>query len=334
MSKKILTVVVPSYNVEAYLEEGLKSFIHPEIMEDIEVLIVNDGSLDGTEAIGKRYEQLYPNTFRVITKENGGHGSTINRGIAEAEGMYFKVVDGDDWVDTKNFCCLVKMLKRVNVDVLGSNYTMIDDQTRKPSKLQEHPFDGLEYGRVYQLEEIVGKTTVPMHAMTIKTELLRKMKVQIDEHMFYVDMEYITFPIPYVKTFLFIEPSVYRYRLGLPNQSMSIKKMQSNLKNHLHVLLRLQRYMENMDDCLTDAQRAYMNDILGWMIGSQMKIYISFPLGSGMRKEAMRLDAYMKHKNPAAWNSVKNKAVWLLRYSDFLLFPAAVLAFRYRRNSY
>lgn len=334
MNRKILTVVVPSYNVEAYLEEGLESFIHPEIMEDIEVLIVNDGSLDGTEAIGKRYEQLYPNTFRVITKENGGHGSTINRGIAEAEGMYFKVVDGDDWVDTKNFCRLVKMLKRVNVDVLGSNYTMIDDQTRKPSKLQEHPFDGLEYGRVYQLEEIVGKTTVPMHAMTIKTELLRKMKVQIDEHMFYVDMEYITFPIPYVKTFLFIEPSVYRYRLGLPNQSMSIKKMQSNLKNHLHVLLRLQRYMEHMDDRLTDAQRAYMNDILGWMIGSQMKIYISFPLGSGMRKEAMKLDAYMKHKNPAAWNSVKNKAVWLLRYSDFLLFPAAVLAFRYRRNSY
>lgn len=334
MNRKILTVVVPSYNVEAYLEEGLESFIHPEIMEDIEVLIVNDGSLDGTEAIGKRYEQLYPNTFRVITKENGGHGSTINRGIAEAEGMYFKVVDGDDWVDTKNFCRLVKMLKRVNVDVLGSNYTMIDDQTRKPSKLQEHPFDGLEYGRVYQLEEIVGKTTVPMHAMTIKTELLRKMKVQIDEHMFYVDMEYIIFPIPYVKTFLFIEPSVYRYRLGLPNQSMSIKKMQSNLKNHLHVLLRLQRYMEHMDDRLTDAQRAYMNDILGWMIGSQMKIYISFPLGSGMRKEAMKLDAYMKHKNPAAWNSVKNKAVWLLRYSDFLLFPAAVLAFRYRRNSY
>lgn len=334
MSKKILTIVVPSYNVEAYLEEGLESFIHPEIMEDIEVLIVNDGSSDATEAIGKQYELRYPQTFRVITKENGGHGSTINRGIKEAKGMYFKVVDGDDWVDTENFCRLVKMLKRVDVDVLGSNYTMIDDRTKRPAKLQEQPFKGLEYGRVYTFEEIVGKTTVPMHAMTIKTELLRKMRVQLDEHMFYVDMEYITFPMPYVKTFLFIEPSVYRYRLGLPNQSMSIKKMQSNLKNHLHVLLRLQRYAEHMEGKATDAQKAYMNDILGWMIGSQMKIYISFPLGSGMRKEAMKLDAYMKRKNPGAWHSVKNKAVWLLRYSHFMLFPAAVLAFRYRRNSY
>ena len=70
------------------------------------------------------------------------------------------------------------------------------------------------------------------------------------------------------------------------------------------------------------------------MIGSQMKIYISFPLGSGMRKEAIKLDRFMKKRNPGAWKRVKNKAVWLLRYSDFLLFPAAVLAFKHRRNSY
>ena len=78
MSEKILTVVVPSYNVEAYLEETLASFIHPDILEDLEVLIVNDGSVDRTEEIGKRYESEYPETFRVITKVNGGHGSTIN----------------------------------------------------------------------------------------------------------------------------------------------------------------------------------------------------------------------------------------------------------------
>lgn len=329
-----MTVVVPSYNVESCLEEGLVTMIHPDIMEDLEVLIVNDGSTDRTEDIGKRYEAKYPGTFRVITKENGGHGSTINRGIEEAEGKYFKVVDGDDWVDTDNFRRLIKMLKRLDVDVVGSNYTMIDHETRKPARLQEHPFEGMEYGRIYHLEDIAGKTTVPMHAMTIKTELLRKMKVRLDEHMFYVDMEYITFPIPYVDTFIFLEPSVYRYRLGLPNQSMSIKKMQSNMKNHLHVLMRLERYIEYKDKKLTPAQRRYMNDILGWMIGSQMKIYISFPLGSGMRKAAMKLDRVMKRRNPAAWHSVKNKAVWLLRYTNFLLFPAAVLAFRHRRSSY
>ena len=189
MNKKILTVVVPSYNVEAYLEETLLSFVHPDIMGDIEVLVVNDGSSDHTEKIGKWFEDHHPETFRVITKENGGHGSTINRGISEAKGKYFKVVDGDDWVDTENFRRLVKLLKRLDVDVVGSNYTMIDHETRRPAKLQENPFDGLEYGRVYHLEDIAGKTSVPMHAMTIKTELLRRMKVKLDEHMFYVDMQ-------------------------------------------------------------------------------------------------------------------------------------------------
>ncbi len=334
MSEKILTVVVPSYNVEAYLEEGLNSLIHPDIMEDMEVLIINDGSMDRTEEIGKQYEAEYPRLFRVITKENGGHGSTINKGIEEAAGKYFKVLDGDDWVDTENFRRLVKMLKRLDVDVVGSNYTMVDHTTRRPAKLQEYPFEKVEYGRIYHLEEVVGKVTVPMHAMTIKTELLRKMKDKIDEQMLYVQNEYITFPMPYVDTLIFLEPSVYRYRLGLPNQSMSIKKMQANLKNHLHVLLRLEKYVERMDAKLSEAQRQYINEIIGWMIGSQMKIYISFPLGSGKRKEAMALDAHMRRRNPGAWHSVKNKAVWFMRYTGFLTFPAAVIAFKHRRNSY
>ena len=110
--------------------------------------------------------------------------------------------------------------------------------------------------------------------------------------------------------------------------------MQANLKNHLHVLLRLERYVEHMDGKLSAAQRQYMNEIIGWMIGSQMKIYISFPLGSGKQKEAMAFDAFMKKRNPGAYRSVKNKAVWFMRYTGFLTFPVAVLAFKHRRNSY
>ena len=85
MNEKVLTVVVPSYNVEAYLADTLKSFIHPDIMEEVEVLIVNDESTDSTEEIGRSFEVRYPQTFRVITKKNGGHGSTINRGIQEGQ---------------------------------------------------------------------------------------------------------------------------------------------------------------------------------------------------------------------------------------------------------
>ena len=105
--KKILTVTVPSYNVEKFLENTLDSFVDERVLDDIEVLIVDDGSKDKTAEIGRKYEEKYPDTFRVISKENGGHGSTINRGIGEAKGKYFKVVDGDPkfnkiWTDPVN----------------------------------------------------------------------------------------------------------------------------------------------------------------------------------------------------------------------------------------
>lgn len=100
---KILTVVVPTYNAEKYLRDNLESFKIPELMEDLEILIVNDGSTDHSLEIAEEYVRQYPDTYRVITKENGGHGSGINCGIANARGTYFKVVDAGDWVGEKAF---------------------------------------------------------------------------------------------------------------------------------------------------------------------------------------------------------------------------------------
>ena len=94
--EKILTVVVPSYNAEAYLKEDIPTFLDERILEDLEILIVNDGSKDGTGRTGREFQQKYPETIRVIDKENGGHGSTINVGIREATGTYFRVVDADE----------------------------------------------------------------------------------------------------------------------------------------------------------------------------------------------------------------------------------------------
>ena len=101
--EKILTVVVPTYNAEKYLRDNLESFEIPELMQDIEILIVNDGSTDHSLEIVREYAERYPDTYRVITKENGGHGSGINCGIECALGTYFKVVDADDWVGKEAF---------------------------------------------------------------------------------------------------------------------------------------------------------------------------------------------------------------------------------------
>mgnify|MGYP000776209957 FL=1 len=206
------------------------------------------------------------------------------------------MVDGDDWVDTRSFIHLVKVLKESDADIVASNYTWINHTTRMPEKRQEHPFEKIEYNKLYQFEEIVGKTIIDMHATTVKTELFRKADEQIDEHTFYVDVEFIAFPIPYVRTVYFIEEPVYQYRLGLPGQSMSIQKMQKNLKNHLRVLMRLNSYCKKAEKIAPVANLEYIRELTATILTSQMKIYISFPLKNGMRKEAMKLDAYFYHK--------------------------------------
>ena len=334
MEEKILTITIPSYNVEAYLEYCLESFVYSEVMEEIEVLVVNDGSSDHTAEIAQRYVDKYPDTFRLINKENGGHGSTINTGIKEAKGKYFKVVDGDDWVDTRNFIRLVKVLKESEADIVASNYTWINHATRLPENRQEYPFEKIEYNKLYKFEEIVGKTIIDMHATTVKTELFRKANEKIDEHTFYVDVEFIAFPIPYVRTVYFIEDAVYQYRLGLSGQSMSIQKMQKNLKNHLRVLMRLNEYCKKVEGIAPKANLEYIRELTATILTSQMKIYISFPLKSGMKKEAMKLDAYFYHKNRAVYDKVKNPAVLILRKTRYAAFPLAVLAFKSRRDSY
>ena len=177
--EKLLTVVVPSYNVEKYLEETLESFVIPEIMDDLEVLIVNDGSKDRTPEIGAAYEKRYPQTFRLISKENGGHGSTINRGIEEAKGTYFKVVDGDDWVDRGGFTELLHRLKTSGADYVVTDYYKVNDVT-KEKKLETFPY--LKAHPKCRFEDVVGNTDILMHALVIRTAILKENGIRLDTH--------------------------------------------------------------------------------------------------------------------------------------------------------
>lgn len=119
---KILTVVVPTYNAEKYLEKNLNSLCVEEVLSEIEVIIVNDGSTDSSINIANKYAEKYPDSYKVITKENGGHGSGINCGIKYAQGYYFKVLDADDWVDKNALKNLVNYLKVCDDDIVYSGF--------------------------------------------------------------------------------------------------------------------------------------------------------------------------------------------------------------------
>ena len=134
---KILSVVVPAYNAGEFIRDNLDSFCIPEVIDDIEVLIINDGSVDNTELIAKEYVEKYPDTFKLFNKENGGHGSGINCGIRHAEGKYFKVVDADDWVEKSAFINLIKALRSSCADIVYSGfYWAYDDGSKDKARFK------------------------------------------------------------------------------------------------------------------------------------------------------------------------------------------------------
>lgn len=316
---KILTIVVPSYNVEKYLKQTLDSFLDERILPEIEILIVDDGSKDKTAEIAKQYEIQFPESFRLISKENGGHGSAINRGILEAKGTYFKVVDGDDWVDKEGFFELVKALGACREDYILTNYYEVNDQTREKTP---RVFPELRKNCRMPFAEAAEKVQMPMHALVMKTELLRDNQIRLDEHCFYVDVEYILYPVPFVETVRYLDCFVYMYRLAVATQSVSMAGYQKHIKNHLDVIAHLLSYLEQYEK-QPDADEKkvrYMARRLAQMAESQMNIFLSYPAGKkGIREQFQAFDEQLREKNTLIyqWTGEYSGMLRLLRKTGF-----------------
>ncbi len=323
--EKILTVVIPSYNVEKYLRQTLESFVAEQILEDIEVLIVDDGSQDTTAEIGKEFEKRYPQTFRVISKENGGHGSTINRGIEECKGKYFKVVDGDDWVKTEDFTVLVDRLKECNADYVVTNYYEVNDLTgalteKTFPKLAELSKNG---EKTFSFEDVAGSVQMPMHALVIKSSILKENQIQLDEHCFYVDVEYILFPVPYVKTVAYFPLFIYMYRLAQATQSVSMQGYRRHIQNHIDVIFHLTEFAEQYKKNEKDGSRAkaaYIGKRIAQMVGDQITIFMSYPVSDKDNKKRFReFDWKLKEKSEWIYelSSRESGTLRLLRKTAF-----------------
>lgn len=329
--EKLLSIVVPTYNVEKYLRKCLESFCMEGVQDKLEVLVINDGSTDSSVDIAGEYAGKYPGIFRIINKENGGHGSTINCGIQEAKGKYFKVVDSDDWVDKEAFCKLFEYLGKCNSDVVYTNFHHVDDRTGKKTVEFASPFPDVEYGREYHFSEIKSSFFLKMHGYTIKTELLRNIP-RIDENCFYVDMEYVLFPVPQIETISFLDLFVYQYRVGLPGQSMNIQRMKKNADNYDRVLERLLLFYAGWSPKMQPAKRNYMEHVLGRMVASRIKIYLSQPYSRDNRKAIETFEETIRKNYPAVYAAVTNRAVLLLRRSHYRLYIAARAAYYWKER--
>ncbi|WP_035341365.1 glycosyltransferase family 2 protein [Halalkalibacter hemicellulosilyticus] len=236
---KLLSVVIPCYNSAEYMRHCIESLLPGG--ENVEILIVNDGSMDQTAAIADEYAKRYPTIIKTIHQENGGHGEAVNAGIRHATGLYFKVVDSDDWVDIRAYLKLLDTLqslveKEKKVDMIVSNF-VYEKEGATYKKIIKYD-KVLPEGKVFTWNEMKkfpkGKYIL-MHSIIYRTQLLRECELELPKHTFYVDNIYVYTPLPYVKTIYYVNVDFYRYYIGREGQSVQESIMIKRVDQHIKV---------------------------------------------------------------------------------------------------
>lgn len=330
--EKILSIIIPAYNVEKYIEQCLKSFEKENILDKIEVLIINDGSKDNTARLAQIYCDKYPKTYYLYTKENGGHGSGINYGIACAKGKYFKVVDGDDWVNTDEIESYVKLLEQVDTDIVASDYLCIENDTNHILSEKYASSDRTQYGNVYEFDKGEIHSVLKMHAIAIKTSVLKMNQIKIDEHCYYVDCEYITYPIANANSVYFYHRFIYMYRLGRNGQSMDVKSMQKNIAQHLKVINSLLDFYEQLQD-ISNYKKQYIEKCIAQVVENQFQIYISMGNKKGVESELRKFDLDLKDKYIKIYNSTNKKSITLLRKTNYKILGIGAVIYKIIKNN-
>ena len=212
---KLLTFAVPCYNSEAYMEHCIQTLL--EGGEDVEIILIDDGSKDGTAAIADRYAAEYPTIVKAVHQENGGHGEGVNQGLRRATGLYYKVVDSDDWADVDALEKVIEKLREFSqmekpVDLLVCNYVYehVEDNTQKVMGYanvfpREQVFTWEEIGRFRPSQYLL------MHSVFYRTQLLRDCGLELPKHTFYVDNIFVFQPLTFVETLYYMDLDFYRY---------------------------------------------------------------------------------------------------------------------------
>lgn len=236
---KVLSVAIPCYNSEEYMRKAVESLLPGG--EDIEVLIVNDGSKDNTQEIAEEYAQKYPTIVRAISQENGGHGEAVNTGLKNASGLYYKVVDSDDWVDEQALHQIIDKLKqfiedREMVDMLIANYVYEKVALGKQKVINYHSC--LPRDKIFGWSEIghfKSSQNILMHSVIYRTKLLRECKLELPKHTFYVDNIFVYQPLPFVKKMYYMDVDFYRYYIGREDQSVNETIMMGRIDQQIKV---------------------------------------------------------------------------------------------------
>lgn len=325
---KYITFAIPSYNSENYLHNAVESLL--VIGEDAEIIIVNDGSKDNTIKIANEYKKKYPKIVKVIDKENGGHGSGVNAGLEAATGLYYKVVDSDDWLDKENLVIFLEKLKEQYNNNQSPDLYILDF-------IYEHVEDNTTFVRSYEENFIPNKITtwsetnkkfkysktLLMHALVYKTAVLRESGIKLPNHTFYVDNIFSYTPLPYAKTIYYMPIVLYHYYIGRSDQSVQFHNIVKRYKQQIKVMdIILKEYSYDEIKKLPKGLRKYMFHFLSAiMIITQMFTTAEY---SKERKDDLR----------KLWNDLKKNDKKLYRLLRFRSYNSLVNFLPWRIKGY
>lgn len=330
---KTLSIIVPSYNTSRFIKHFFESILDSRYNDDIQIVIVNDGSKDDTLSIAHNYEKENPNTVLVVDKENGGHGSAINAGVKKCVGRYFKVVDGDDFVDSEALYHFICELKNIDADMVINPYTTISEITNESKAVDintsplcknkpKKPFES----KVYSADEILPYIYASIHSLTFKTSIFIENNITLTEKIFYEDNEYNLFALPYIETIFYSKYNVYRYLIDQSNQSISLTNTQKRVSHLEKVVLSLISFYNKYKYLLSKQKQDYIEKIVLSQIQSVFRIYLSFKEDlSAHKKEVKNFDYNVKKISKRFYRkSFRFKNVFATRFCFYAFYkPAA-----------
>ena len=311
---KLITFAVPCYNSAAYMDHCVETLLQGG--DDIEIILVDDGSTkDDTPAICDRYAEQYPDIIRVIHQENGGHGEGVNQGIRNARGVYYKVVDSDDWVDVPSLHKALDKLRQFVrddrlVDLLICNYVYehAEDNTQKSMGYR----NVFPEGKVFTWEQMghFGPSQyLLMHSVIYRTALLRECGLELPKHTFCVDNIFVYQPLPFVKTIYYLDVDLYRYFIGRADQSVNEKVMVGRVDQQVRVT-KLMIDAHNLRRIKAEQPKLarYMTNYLSMMLTiSSLFLYIAdTPEALGKKTE---LWEYLRTVDPALYHKMKYRSL-------------------------
>ena len=306
---KLLTVAIPCYNSQEYMSHAIETALSGG--DDMEILIVNDGSSDNTQSIAEEYQEKYPGIIRAIQKENGGHGSAVNTGIQNATGLFFKVLDSDDWFDEKSLKKILHFIRyivkeSIPLDMIISNYVYEKPSIHKQKSINYK--SAIPCNKFFTWDDVKHfKMTqnLLMHSIMYKTQLLRDCKLQLPEHTFYVDNIFAFCPLPNVKRMYYLNVDLYRYYIGREDQSVNEAVMTRRIDQQIKITKIMIDFFD-LSAIPSKKLQSYMLQYLSMMmiVSSALLVNEGSPENLAKREELWN---YLKNKDKQVYHLITSR---------------------------